>query len=86
MNNISVLSDLPTGREARISHLFAGEPIRRRLQDIGIIPGTLVRCIMKSPFGDPAAYSVRGAVIAIRNCDAEKILVTPSGGAGNDSK
>lgn len=84
MNNISVMSDLLVGQSARISHLASGEHIRRRLQDIGIIPGTLIKCIMKSPFGDPAAYSVRGAIIAIRRSDAEKILVSPAGGASSD--
>lgn len=84
MNNISVLSDLDIGQTARISHLTCNDPIRRRLQDIGIIPGTLVECVMKSPFGDPAAYFIRGAVIAIRNSDAGKIPVFTPGGAGHD--
>ena len=84
MNKTLVLSDLDPGQSARISHLHPDDSIRRRLQDVGIIPGTLVSCIMKSPFGDPAAYFVRGAIIAIRNCDAAKIPVSISGGGVND--
>lgn len=84
MNNISVLSDLDIGKTARISRLICNEHIRRRLQDIGIIPGTLVECVMKSPFGDPAAYFIRGAVIAIRNSDAGNIPIICSGGDSHD--
>ena len=44
--------------------------MRRRLLDIGLIPGTRVTCTAVSPAGDPAAYLIRGAVIALRGRDA----------------
>ena len=44
--------------------------LRRRLLDIGLIPGTRVTCTAVSPAGDPAAYLIRGAVIALRGRDA----------------
>ena len=80
MNDISSLSDLCTGEYGRIFRLLSDAHLRRRYQDLGIIPGTLVKCVMKSPFDDPHAYLVRGTVIAIRNSDAEKIIITHSGG------
>ena len=49
--------------------------MRRRLLDIGLIPGTRVECIGKSPGGDPKAFLIRGAVIAIRAEDADGIAV-----------
>ena len=49
--------------------------MRRRVQDIGLICGTKVECVQKSPSGDPKAYLIRGALIAIRNSDARKIIV-----------
>lgn len=34
-------------------------------------------CVGKGPFGDPKAYEIRGAVVAIRNSDAEQIEICP---------
>ena len=49
--------------------------MRRRLQDIGFIPGTAVTCLQRSPLGDPTAYRIRGTVIALRREDAKNILL-----------
>ena len=49
--------------------------IKRRLLDLGITPGTCIKAILKSPSGSPRAYEVRGALIAIRNDDAKKIII-----------
>ncbi len=76
MSNILRLSDLDVGQRAKAYSLTADGAIRRRLQDIGLIEGTVVECVLKSPCQDPAAYLIRGGVIAIRGEDAEKILVS----------
>ena len=39
---------------------------RRRLMDLGIVPGTLVHAELKGAAGGPVAYRVRGALIALR--------------------
>lgn len=49
--------------------------VRRRLQDIGLIRGTAVVCLGKSPLGDPTAYRIRGAVMALRRKDAGRVEV-----------
>ena len=46
-----------------------------RLKDLGIVKGTRVRCLLKSPLGEPKAYLIRGAVFALRREDAEGILI-----------
>lgn len=48
-------------------------PLRRRLQEIGLNPGSCVTCVGKSPLGDPVAYEICGAVIALRKNDASNI-------------
>ena len=73
--NVIPLNQLYEGEWARVEALDSGCAMRRRLQDIGLIKGTRVECLQKSPLGDPAAYLIRGAVIALRAEDAEKILV-----------
>lgn len=68
-----VLSDFKSSQSDmfRVTPPIEAEPaMRRRLLDIGLIPGTRVTCTAVSPAGDPAAYLIRGAVIALRGRDA----------------
>jgi DtxR family Mn-dependent transcriptional regulator len=52
---------------------------RRRLMDLGILPGTVIQNEMASAGGDPIAYRVRGALIALRKSQAELISVCREG-------
>ncbi|HBT65204.1 MAG TPA: ferrous iron transport protein A, partial [Ruminococcaceae bacterium] len=70
------LSDLKNGQIAKVRKLLTTGSMRRRLQDIGLIEGTEVECVQKSPSGDPIAYLIRGAVIALRSEDSSKVLVS----------
>ena len=69
------LSALRVGQSAYVAEIQADEAMRRRLLDLGLIRGTRVTCTAKSPAGDPAAYLIRGAVIALRRSDASQILI-----------
>lgn len=69
------LNELEVGKSAIVvSLLFEGNE-RRRMLDLGMIKGTLIEAVQKSPAGDPIAYFIRGTLIAIRSEDAEKCLV-----------
>ena len=73
------LNQLSVGQSACVSHIAAEPAMRRRLLDLGLVPGTRVTCTVVSPAGDPAAYLIRGAVVAIRAGDAAGIyLEAPS--------
>ena len=48
---------------------------RRRLMDLGLLPGTVVAAEMKSPTGDPTAFRIRGALIALRGEQAANIRI-----------
>ena len=76
MHNIDSLDKLPVGQTARVEELRLNGSIRRRMQDIGLIEGTEVECVQKSPAGDPVAYRIRGALIALRAEDSARVLVT----------
>lgn len=76
MNNINSLNDLKHGQTAKVRSLLSTGSIRRRLLDIGLIEGTEVECLQKSPAGDPVAYLIRGAVIALRSEDSMNVLVS----------
>lgn len=67
---------LPIGKKATIFQLGLAGDMRRRLLDLGFIPGTKIQCLYRSPLGDPTAYFVRGTVIALRQEDAGQIIVS----------
>ena len=74
MNHIT-LNNLNPGEKAKIKSIDLSGTIKRRLIDLGLINDTIVECIGKSPMGDPKAFLIRGAVIAIRSDDSSKIIV-----------
>ena len=69
------LNSIDVGEYAEIAELLTQGSMRRRLLDIGLTPDTRVECVGKSPAGDPRAFLIRGAVIAIRKEDCEEILI-----------
>lgn len=72
---MKTLKEILPGDFAAVKEIITDGDMRRRLLDIGLIPGTRVECIGKSPRGDPKAFLIRGAVIAIRAEDAAGIIV-----------
>ena len=72
---------LPPESEAEIVAISNTGAMERRLLDVGFRPGTCVRCLFRAAAGDPTAYEVHGAVIALRRADARRILVVPTEGA-----
>ena len=72
---LKTLRELPVGDECRVvGTAFRGSE-KRRMLDLGIVRGTKVKALHKSPCGDPVAYMIRGAVLAVRGSDAEKISI-----------
>ena len=69
------LNELNPGETAVVKELKTRGSIRRRLLDIGLVKDTKIECVGKSPAGDPAAFLIRGAVIAIRAEDMKDIVV-----------
>lgn len=69
------LSDLRPGQRGVVRALHSTGAMRRRLLDIGLVEDTGVECLGRSPGGDPAAFLIRGAVIAIRDRDGNNVLL-----------
>lgn len=69
------MNQLKEGQYGYVDIINTYGSIRRRLQDIGLIHGTKIKCVLKSPKNDPMAYLIRGAVIALRNEDAQKVFI-----------
>ena len=77
MLELLALNCLSEGQSAYVTELHNEPSMHRRLADLGLIPGTQVTCLCRSPAGDPTAYLIRSAVIALRNRDAAQIQVEP---------
>ena len=75
MSKTICLHELAPGERARVHALRTTGSMRRRLLDLGLVERTEVRCVGRSPLGDPSAYEIRGAVIAIRAADGADVLV-----------
>ena len=73
------LEKLRPGETGTVCALCLSGPMRRRLRDLGLVEGTAVRCLGRSPLGDPTAYAVRGAVLALRQADSSRIEVEVCG-------
>ena len=69
------LSQLAVGQTALIAGLSHSGVMRSRLCELGFVRGARAECLMRSFSGDPCAYLICGAVIALRRADAEKIAV-----------
>ncbi len=68
------LAALCEGASGIVRRVEARPDMAHRLMDLGVIPGTRVTCVAESPAGDPRAYLIRGAVIALRQADARDIF------------
>lgn len=69
------LRGLRPGERGRVREMRVTGPMRRRLRELGFVEGAELRCLGRSPLGDPAAYSLRGAVLALRDADSASITV-----------
>lgn len=76
MSKYYCLNDMEPGQTARVQKLTSTGAARRRFLDLGLVEETLVRCVAKSPSGDPAAFLIRDAVIAIRTLEGAQVQIT----------
>ncbi|MTI81164.1 MAG: ferrous iron transport protein A [Firmicutes bacterium] len=75
MAGLKSLKELAVGSSAIVKNVSADGIKQRRLLDLGLVPGTRVEAVGRSPLGDPIAYSIRGAVIALRKEESTTIMV-----------
>ena len=71
------LDRLKPGQACYVLKIEGDLEIMQRLEELGVVRGTRIVCHMISSLGDPIAYGIRGAVIALRKKDAHGILVAP---------
>ena len=69
------LAALGLGDVATIEHVGGERAFRRRLMELGLVPGTRVELVAVAPLGDPLELLVRGASLSIRKADAAEVRV-----------
>lgn len=72
-SNVIKLFEGKIGDAIRITHLNIDGVMRRRLLDLGFVPGAIVEVLRKSPLGDPIAFRVSQTSIALRKEESVRI-------------
>ncbi|WP_409294929.1 ferrous iron transport protein A [Peribacillus sp. SCS-26] len=67
------LSQGKKGDSIKITSMNLEGVMRRRLMDLGFVPGAVVQVVRKSPLGDPVAFRVSQTVIALRKQESYNI-------------
>jgi len=74
---LTSLADIPLGRTAKVAHIDGPRAFRRRLLEMGLVPGTEIRVVTIAPLGDPLRIEVRGGQWSIRRNEAAQIAIEP---------
>lgn len=81
------LAEIALGRAVTVRAVDGPRAFRRRLLEMGLVPGTVVRVVTVAPLGDPLRIEVRGGQWSIRRAEAAEIEVSePAGIAGTPAR
>lgn len=73
MKRNCTLNEVALNEEVKIKKIDCTGNIKRRILDLGMIEGTKIKPVLKSPLGDPTAYEVRGSLISLREEESKNI-------------
>ncbi len=69
------LNQVSSGQSAKIIDINSPDDIKRRLMELGMIRGGVIKPVFSAPAGDPVAYEIKGTLIALRAETASLIKV-----------
>jgi ferrous iron transport protein A len=72
---LRTLATVPTATPVVLQQIGGERGFRRRLMELGLVPGTTVEIVRVAPLGDPLELRVRGCNLSIRRQEAELIVV-----------
>lgn len=67
------LYELKPGQEGKVALIDSKGPLKRRIMDMGVTPGTLIKVIKNAPLGDPIEVNIRGYELSLRKEEAKHI-------------
>ena len=71
------LAKIAIGEVVTVQTVGGERSFRRRLMELGLVPGTRVQLVGIAPLGDPLELLVRGASLSIRRAEAEAVRIVP---------
>lgn len=69
------LLDFPVGKQARLAVIGGERSFRRRLMEMGLLPGTPLRLVRRAAIGGLLEVEVRGCYLSLRHTEAEKLML-----------
>lgn len=69
------LREMREGQKGCIIGIDAEGEMGRRIRDMGLIPGSTVEIVGRAPLRDPVAVRLAGITLALRNKEADYIMV-----------
>jgi len=69
------LSTLKKGQLGIIVHVGGKGAVKRRMMDMGVVPGSEISVVRVAPFGDPIEFNIKGYSLSLRKSEAEQIIV-----------
>jgi ferrous iron transport protein A len=76
---MKTLVEVPRKTEVIITAVLGARSFRRRLMEMGLVPGTPIKVIEVAPLGDPLEIEVRTSRLSIRKAEAAQIRVALEG-------
>lgn len=71
------LNELLPAQRGTVHGISGSGALRRRLLDMGIVPGAEIEVVRVAPLGDPVEYLVKGYRLSLRRREAANVLVEP---------
>lgn len=69
------LKDLNPGQQGKVASISTTGAMKRRIMDMGVTPGVVVKVIKVAPLGDPIEVNVRGYELSLRKDEAVQVQV-----------
>lgn len=70
------LNELKPGQEGKVLSLGEKGPMKRRIMDMGVTPGAVLKVIKVAPLGDPIEVNIRGYELSLRKEEAKRIEIS----------
>jgi len=75
MNEERCLSVLKPHDQARVKRIMGEGNLKRKLLDMGVLPGVVFKVVKLAPLGDPIEIKIKGYNLSLRKEEASQILV-----------
>ena len=71
----TTLNTLRPGETGRVTAVAGPTGLRRRLLELGLTPGAVIRMLRFAPMGDPIAIEIRGYHLSLRKREAKGVTL-----------